>query len=337
MGINWILCISSCSILFVLWITSLLQLFFADFFRDRVLIRRILLSCVNVFCFLILNLLVYLVTFYPHTVIFLNLNVTTLYIIFQAFISTLGFHTFRILFIFVINTVYNQTTINVPKWLTYFVNGLEIFVICAIVITHTLAILFNNTDFILIFFITFGIQAFIMASMTTWPLFKPLKLLNNILNAKDGYDRTIESAIIKIKVAIFVSIFSCILAIIVIIATIEQIEHYFHWSYDFQLVTNIMYSTILTVFSFALILWIYKTENCCKCSENSVCMVWCYADIKSEYSNSNNMKAPMVLQESTGISTNTNVIPTCTVTTITTLNDETQNTSTAQIVSTETT
>eukprot|EP01084_Bolivina_argentea_P068419 124544_1 len=85
----------------------------------------------------------------------------------------------------------------------------------------------------------------------------------------------IQSAKQLLHAALFVAFIIIIACLIDITFTVEKIQEFWNWSFDFLLISNIMHSVFVIVLSIALILWIYKPNYCCVIPTNSVCDTWC--------------------------------------------------------------
>eukprot|EP01083_Nonionella_stella_P010173 29065_1 len=271
-----ILFASSSVILTILWIISVQQFCGTNYHADKPRVKRIVSICFIIFCFLILNILVYTSALYPHYKLIFAMELRTCLLLFQAFVAMMGFHTFRRLFIHIINKVYTQVKISEPKWLIQFVNVLEIIVYFSISITHTMALICNDMYWIYIFYISFGAQFAIMDILIALLLSRPLKMLNEILQSEAASDpQKIVDAKCKMKGAIAVSVICCVAAVIIIVATVQQMTGVIHWSYSFVMMANILHSIVLILLGLGLVLSIYKGQHCCKVRRGSVCWIWC--------------------------------------------------------------
>lgn len=271
---NWIFLSISESILLIFLYTSIQQLCVADNFKDKARIRRLILIIIDISVFVTLNSLIYLHTIYPHKTIFSStLNLTTIWIICEAIAAILGIHTFRLLFIYTINTVSNQTSINSPKWYTYFAYIMEIVMIISILFCHITAIIETNTEWVYLYYVILGIQTLVLDIFIIITLRDAIKLLHQIPSPTPE----ISAGIRKFRGAEVVAYSIIILALLDIILTADYIYGFMHikYSLNFQMITNILSSVIIVVLSVAFLLWIYIPGYCCKIPKYSVCDVWC--------------------------------------------------------------
>eukprot|EP01084_Bolivina_argentea_P081096 146867_1 len=106
----WILLYSTNGLLTLILLLSIQQFCITNN-DDKPRFRRTLLVITNILGFIIENSLTYLSTIYPHKILFINITVTTIAVLFQAVILFIGFNTFRLLLVFMINTVYDSMNI----------------------------------------------------------------------------------------------------------------------------------------------------------------------------------------------------------------------------------
>eukprot|EP01084_Bolivina_argentea_P116015 206220_1 len=290
-----ILWISSTGVLIIFAIIVLQQFCVTDQFDNKPRLRRTLLTFWNIFNFIILNCFVYINALWYHKVIFsTTLNVHTIFILWEGYTAIVAFHTYRLLFIFILDTIYTTTRISAPKWLTWLINFCEFIMITGTVITHTAAVLFNNINWIYGFFLLLGVIILIFGALVICQLVAPLRLLNSV-----DFNSDIHSAKMKVKGAISVGFILIILSLIDIGFTVEKIEDFGWWSFNFDLVTNINTSAFVIFLSLALTMWIFQPKLCCVIPEDSVFDVWCFqcccSDDMDEYTIHD-----VLLQESTG-------------------------------------
>ena len=291
-------------ILFILLSTAIQQFCASDNFKSKARLRRVLLICINIFLYLILNSLLYTSELYPHHRIFHStLNLKTLYILFQAITALIGFRTYRLLLIFIIGNIHTRTNIRAPKYFMFFVNTLEFTTMIAIVICHGLCIANNDETWMYIFYIYFGVAVLLWGVFVIVMVRRPMQLLADIPITADN-KKKIGDAMLYMKSAIYAAVFICTLMVIDIVFTVEKLMDFFGWTrfFDFELISHIQLSLILSALSSALILWIYVPGLCCFVPKDSICDLWCCGcldDGMDDFSALSGNPISILLQEST--------------------------------------
>ena len=334
----WICFGASNGLLLIFWIILTQQFCVTDNFKEKLRLRRLLLCMVNLTLFLFLNSLSYLSTLYPHHTLFSStLNVRSVWIIIQGITAIIGFHTFRLLFIYVIDVIYNSSSVRAPKKLSYFLNVMEVLIIILILVCHLAAIISNKAQFwMYLFYLIFGVHLEILIGFLLYLLKKPLKLLRDVTkrhrsNPDKSKSQQLAAAIAKVQGAYTTAIIVSLAALVDIVFTSCKLLGVGHW-FNFEFLVDIMRSAILVFLSFALFLWMYRpSKGCCRVPANSVCDVyccsWCDDDMEDFQGISrhntgkdfNNLNVGILMDDTHSINGKSNV-------TVTTMNDSTLNT-----------
>eukprot|EP01084_Bolivina_argentea_P206932 353170_1 len=326
----WLLLYSTNGLLILIFIVSIQQFCFTNNFNHKTRLRRTLLVIINILGFIIENSLTYLSAIYPYKVLFINLTITTIAAVFEALILFIGFHTFRLLLVFMIYTVYN-TMMNdrPPKWFTWFTNTLQLIIYLSILTCYGIFFIDKDHKWIFLFYVILMSVVIIISIFVCILIQKPIKLFSEIMN-KNVNNKELKKGLLIVKAVMFAAIIMIIVATADLCFNVEIINDYFHFSCDFQFISIILHSVFVTGLSICLTLWIYKGNTCCTIPDDSVCHVYfcecCGYDLDSLGSNvSKNRKARLlILPDSDCTSINTNNVDTISgnrILTVTTLYD----------------
>eukprot|EP01084_Bolivina_argentea_P290646 499299_1 len=311
--LHWILFYASNSILILQIFIVIQQICITSFFMEKSRLRRLLLISIVILIFLTENSLVYLSAIYPNYVLFLSIDMTIFTALFESLVISIAYHTFRLLLVFIIKTVYDSIGIRAPKWFSYFVNILQFMVMIALFICYIFYFVTRNNDFIYLFYVILMLIIIIMTLFVIILLQRPLKILKQVQNANSSHQEmtndTSHSEIAKgafyLKVAVFAATFCCMVAILDLCINVEIIEDFFDVSWNFSLINILMHSVVFIVLAACLIVWIYKTDSCCQVREDSVCEIWCCF---FRFENTDSMQNMMIQDlEHTSINTNKNI------------------------------
>ena len=327
--IYWILFISTEFTLFILLIICVQQFCTTDNFKEKPRLRRTLLVTFNVICFLIHNALIHLSTIFPDFKIILNLNFQNLYILWEAIVIIIAFHTFRLLLTNVIEMIYHATNIHTPKWFPLFINSLESIIMVSVLICYSLEFIANDIDFIYYFYMILCVVVITEAIFITIMINKPLKILGEVRIVPNVNDHIINSAKRRLKGAMYTALFLIVVAIFDILFDLQMVDDIFHLdsklsdhSLGQNVIILVLHELFVNMLSFALTLWVFKPKYCCKIPKNSVCDIWCckcylgywYKRKKMMVSDneiSKNNPGPLLTRDaSTGTSINTNNVTT---------------------------
>eukprot|EP01084_Bolivina_argentea_P206931 353169_1 len=322
----WILLYSTNGILSAIFFVSIQQFCITNHFNDKTRLRRILLVITNILGFIIENSLTYLSAIYPNKVLFINLTVTTIAILFESVILFIGFHTFRLLLVFIINAVYKTMNIRAPKWFTWFTNTLQIIIYLSELACYGIYFISKDYNCIYLFYAILMTVVIIIAFLIFILLQRPLRSLKEICN-KNANNKELKKGLLFVKAAMCACIGMIIVATCVFCLSIEAIKDYFHLSCDFQFISIILHSIFVIGVSICLILWIYKANTCCTLPNDSVCHIYfceCCGYGMELNSLKNRRARLLMLPDSDFTSINTNNVDTISgnrILTVTTIND----------------
>ena len=128
-------------------------------------------------CAITLNTFTYLSSIYPHK-LFVGLNLVRFTFIFEAIVTIIGFHIFCLFHKTIIDGFYKATNIQIPSWINYTFNILQIFVIIMIIICYSFVFIFNQWYTLMVFYILYAIILFSQSILVLVESKKILKLLN---------------------------------------------------------------------------------------------------------------------------------------------------------------
>eukprot|EP01084_Bolivina_argentea_P205316 350769_1 len=227
---------------------------------------------------IMLNTLQYLSYLNPHCILLprTHLNIQKARDIFEAFLIITGFHIFRIFSLSIIDRLYAPINRKRPKWIQLFYIFLEIFIIIMVLIFYGIMPLISpEIQWTKIFYIILGVVVMIEAFI----IYFILKQIFNILKCiKITENNTKSIQIWKAKRAIQGAMFTVLVVVMVdivaIIFVLEMINDFFGISFNKSLLDCIDHSMFCIVLSGALILWIYRGNQCCTVYENSICIYY---------------------------------------------------------------
>eukprot|EP01084_Bolivina_argentea_P316101 547847_1 len=312
----WILLFSTNVLLAVMFLLSIQQFCITNP-DDKHRFRRTLLVITTILGFIIENSLTYLSVIYPHKIVFLSITVTTIAILFQAVILFIGLNTFRLLLVFMINTVYDSMNIRSPKWFKFFTHAMQFIIYLSILMCYGTFFISNDVNWIYALYIILMSMVIFIAIFIFTLLQRPLKLLKQT-KSKNTNNKQLKRGLLFVKISIVAAISMVIVSTGDLYFYIKIMKDDCKFSCNSQFIIVVFNSAFVIGLSICLILWICKCNTCCVSPEYSVCSVYCCP--------TNRNGGFFMLQDTDFTSTciNTNNIGTTNdnkISTVTTLND----------------
>eukprot|EP01084_Bolivina_argentea_P290645 499296_1 len=267
-------------------------------------LRRTILVSFVILIFLAENSLVYLSAMYPKYIVCYAMNMVTFQVFFEIFVVLIAYHTFRLMLIFLIKSVYDSTSIRSPKWFNYLINILQTIIMMSAMILYSLYFITKHYKYVHLFYAILMFVIVIIAIFIIILLQKPLRILKEVQNSNINHQEVARAAL-YLKVAVFVTTCCIIMAILDLCINIQNFGDVVNLRWNFSLINILMHSVIVIVLTICLIVWIYKTNLCCKIPRDSVCEIWC-CFMFAEYPENRCNIDQILLQDSDCTSINTN-------------------------------
>ena len=216
---------------------------------------------------IILNTLLYTIAIYGSN---FSLFMTT-YLI-EAGSIIFAFHISRVLGFAFVEQLFINAPETRPKWITYGLYTIEVFIAFSVFICYVLALfIFNNIIFIYVLYVIMNVTVLIMGISSYFIVQKLRNMLNGLVITMEN-ESEIKSSIRAVNnLQIVIGIIS-IASLVNIFFEIESIEDVFDLGLDIILTQCILHSVFLMVCGSLFVLMVMeRNKDCCYFHSNSLC------------------------------------------------------------------
>eukprot|EP01083_Nonionella_stella_P028604 78772_1 len=268
-----ILLIVSNVILGIIWMISLQQYCVSDFY-EKSRMNRLLSAVLFITLSLALNMLVYLDKLYPNTQVHAGVSLYVVICVFEALYVIIAFHIFRVFHVWSIDQFYSPFNMKIPKWYHCFFNVLQLSVIVMVCICYSFVFIYDESDWIIIFYVFIALIILIQA---TFALFNLRKVSKYFKDTNSQQNASIKSAKRYIGTIYVLTSTICVYCVFQAFMCIEMLVSDPYISFYDEIGIAFTHSVIFIVLALVLIVWMFQSTPCCGCcghiSDTSVCIV----------------------------------------------------------------
>ena len=278
----WLSFAITSTILSVLWIISFKQCCNTDI-SDKSRCHRASTVVIFNICAFILNAFYYLSAMDRHLGFSLHgFELSMFTLVFEAIVTIIGFHLFCLFHLSFIDSLYEVSNDQSPRWIKRTFRALQVFVCVMAIICYSFVFVFIEFYTIVTFYILYAIIILFQSLLVLYEARKLLKLLNisqhhhpeSIVSVK--YFKKLQSATRTIRTMIFVLFLICIVCVVDILFNVRIIRYGMNGKYEnVRLGNDILRSSFIITMMMMLVIWTYqKDTSWCfwNCRSQSVCM-----------------------------------------------------------------
>ena len=292
-----IICIVSNTVLFIL-LSLNIQQFCATNITDKEQVKRMILVLANLCCFCAANASWNFSYFMPTST---SQSIST---IFEGLAAIIGFRTFRILQLHVMDELSRISGADRPC-LDFALTMLQILFIIAALLCYSMYFIWPTIQWIWIFYCCFNVIVFLKAFYMLIALSKLIPIFKRI------NDDSVKAAFRLLKISRIVSVIICVATSSNMFICVNVFVHYIDIPIlnNLTLILAIVRPAMVVFLSLALTLWIIDVRKigCCVIYQESICAVYCCRVQFNERQNDNDNVA-ILLQDSTTENEHGNIV-----------------------------
>eukprot|EP01084_Bolivina_argentea_P100931 181048_1 len=279
MQLFFILFISSTVILTSFWSFILEQLCVTSI-KNKQRLQRAVFAFLFCTTSMLMNTIYYLSSMYSHYVLFAHFQVADLRNICEGIGVVIGSQVYRIYLNTLYDALYSPMEIQKPIFIQYVPAIIQFAVLVAAITCYICDYIYSQPMYMFLFYIILDgiILIPLLIFVYIWSKILNFSKAINFIDIDDNQAQKVQKLMILVKGTMIVAVILGISDVAVIIIALDFILDFTPFSYNEELMSNIVYSLFIIMVNVPLLMWAYKKSKCCFIDKDSVCSL-CGCDV----------------------------------------------------------